>query len=187
VPEDERIAAERLSEVETATNSRQILEIDSLQLEQPLMLSSARGQGQLRVALTLGTIAVAALVVVTFLMAGQVQRAGPISVFGFVLSLLLIAPPAAIALHLALTRVSVELTSQRVRVFERKGLLLSARAEWQSSEIESLRLVGSDLASLVSVVIEGRTGRTSVPLNGLGFHEARAALRRAGCRSVDMP
>lgn len=152
--------------------------IDVARLRQPLVLAGRCNEGQLATALIFAGIAVAATIVVACLLAGQLQRTGPVSTFGVTLGLLLISPPALIGLHLAIQCVSVELTLQGVSVAHRKGFFHRARTQWDASEIESVRLVCAR-GSFVQLVIDGRSRSATVPLCGLGFEEAHAKLTHA--------
>jgi|GEM_PF-3376045 len=154
------------------------------QLPAALVLSSPFEKGQLRVAAAFGAISVAATVVVAFLLAGQIQRAAPITSFGMLLGGALVAVPSALSLHLALRRFHVRLTPQRLSVIRREGLLRADAADWAESEVDSVRFVESACGAAVLVIIEVRGRHLEIPFWGLRIDQVDGLLGGQSARDI---
>jgi len=146
--------------------------LDREQILIPVLLRTATHEAQPEIAAVLGAIAIVALGVVTFLVAGQIQRSGRITPFGLVLGCLLILVPAVLALHLLLSRVDVEFTPQYIRVVRRRGLLSAKITQWTMTELQVVRLDASPIGSTLDLVVRSKNQQRTIPLRGMAVQAA---------------
>lgn len=164
---------------ENAGNGQSRL-LDREQIVIPVLLRTPTHDAQPEIAAVLGAIAIVALGVVTFLVAGQIQRSGRITPFGLALGCLLILVPAGLALHLLLSRIEVEFTPQCVRVIRKRGLFGAKVTRWNTTELQVVRLDSPAIGSTLNLVVQSRNQQRTILLRGTSVKEARKWLE-LGC------
>jgi hypothetical protein len=162
------------------TGNGQSMLLDREQLAIPVLLRTPTYDAQPEIAAVLGAIAIVALGVVTFLVAGQIQRSGRITPFGLVLGGLLILVPAGLALHLLLSRIEVEFTPQCVRVIRKRGLFGATVTRWNMTELQVVRLDAPTIGSTLYLVVRSQNQQRTILLRGTSVKEARQWLE-LGC------
>jgi len=167
---------------ENAGNGQSRL-LDREQIVIPVLLRTPTHDAQPEIAAVLGAIAIVALGVVTFLVAGQIQRSGRITPFGLVLGCLLILVPAVLALHLLLSRIDVEFTPQYVRVIRKRGLLSAKITQWTMTELQVVRLDASPIGSTLDLVVRSKNQQRTIPLRGMAVQAAHKWLELGSGKS----
>jgi hypothetical protein len=165
------------------TGIRQSVQLDRTQITTAGFFRTPTHEGQYRAAVVLGAIALAALAVVTSLVAGQIQRSGPITLFGLALGYLVSLLPAALALHLALSRTDVEFTPQLVRMSCQRGLLGRAVMQWRMADVRSIRLDSASNGLAVDLVLQVNKQRWTIVLRGQAQKEAHRWLELGSSKS----
>ena len=157
--------------------------LDRKQLAIPVLLQTPTHDAQSEVAAVLGAIAIVALGVVTFLVAGQIQRSGRIMPFGLALGCLLILVPAVLAVHLLLSRIEVEFTPQCVRVTRKRGLFGATVTRWTMTELQVVRLDAPAIGSTLNLVVRSQNQQRTILLRGMAVQEAHKWLKLGSRKS----
>jgi len=157
--------------------------LDEKQLAIPVVLRTSTHDAQSEVAAVLGAIAIVALGVVTFLVAGQIQRSGRITPFSLVLGCLLILVPAVLALHLLLSHIEVEFTPQCVRVIRKRGVLGATVTQWNVTDLQFVRLDVPAIGSTLNLVVRNHNQQGTIVLRGMAVDEAQKWLELGSGKS----
>lgn len=150
--------------------------LDRMQLAIPVVLRTPTHDAQPEIAAVLGATAITALCVVTFLVAGQIQRSGRITPFGLVLGCLMTLVPAVLALHLLLSRIDVQFTPQYVRVIRKRGLWSTKITQWAITELQFVRLDASPIGSTLSLMVRSPNQQRTILLRGMAVQAAHKWL-----------
>ena len=128
-----------------------------------LLKSPLRDQ-QLGTASIMFAVSLLALVVVTFLLTGQLEIRGPVTSLGLSLGFLLAAVPLTIGIHLVLGRVRLRIESGRLRLERRRGVLGTKAILIPLSEIKGVWLIRTDEARISELLILSKGSFHSVPV-----------------------
>jgi hypothetical protein len=137
-------------------------------------LSSPRFERQPGMVGVLLAISLLALVVVVFLVTGQLSRAGPVGVLGIVLGFALIATPSLLGLHIAMSKTELQRDGDIVSVTRKRGLLGSRVTTMAANEIRGGWLVCSETTA--DLVLLQRQRYLSIPIAGRALAGWRSRL-----------
>ena len=146
--------------------------------ESNALLESRLRDQQLGTASIMIAVSLLALIVVSFLMTGQLEMRRPVTPLGLSLGILLVAVPLTIGIHLALGRVRLRIENSQLRLERRRGVLGTRIIQISLSEIKGVWLIRTDEARISELLILSKGWFHSVPVTRLAWPNWQAVFRQ---------
>ncbi len=144
-----------------------------------LLLVSPTQENQFGVASILLATSSLALVVVIFLMTGQLGRHGEIGALGVALGAMLIFVPLALAINLALGNIRVLLETNELQVERRRGIFGTRITNIPREDLEGVWLIQAGTGSVHELLVLRKSLFFSIPITGLAWPNWQVAVAQS--------